>query len=212
MWIFFASLLAAPVGGLEIVTERLPPAVIHRPYTPEPLLIGGGERCTLNNVRVRIAFGRLPAGIRLSAAGLFSGVPLETGDFDFIVRAANDCQSATRAFTLRVRGAPILNASPQSLQFVSTGGGPPPEPQKLLVSADWQDLPYAVHADAPWLHLEPHSGRTPPPGSALNADPVVVRVDASQLAPGTYFASIKVTAWQAVREVLIPVTLLVRAK
>lgn len=210
MRLLFCALFAIGGQALEIVTASLPVAVLHRPYTPEPLRIGGGARCTTNAPSVRIIRGGLPEGLSLSAAGFFTGVPRQRGVFQFTLEAANVCERTWKNLVLQVDGAPILQVEPDSLVFQYRQGEPVPAAAKLLVASSWHDLPYSIEADgASWIVLRPLRGRTPVPNDALIADPVRVAIDPSKLAPGVYRAMIRVTTWGPANEPLIPVTLTV---
>lgn len=204
-------LLALPAWGLEIVTGELPVAIIGRPYAPEPLSIQGGGMCAENGVSVKVAFGPLPEGVRLTPAGYFHGTPWKEGAYTFIVRAANACQVATRTYTLRVDGAPILVASEEALEFAYTVGAHVPPAQVFHVAANRRDLPYECEAPgSAWLDWRPLRGRTPMEGSSLQGDPVDVLVNVDKVAAGVYRTVLRCTAWQASREARVGVTLTVR--
>ncbi|MBV6430915.1 MAG: hypothetical protein IANPNBLG_01036 [Bryobacteraceae bacterium] len=204
MLIFFAF--------LEILTAGLPTAAVHRPYSAPPVMVLGGGRCTGNSVSMRVATGALPEGLRLTSAGYFEGVPRQAGLFTFQVRADNECQVVVKTFTLRVEGAPLLIAEPEELEFQYTVGGVLPPPQVARVSSSWRDMAYSIDAEgATWLTLRPLRGRTPVSGAGLSGDPVAVGVDPAKLAPGTYRAFLKVSAWETTNEPRIPVTLVITA-
>jgi hypothetical protein len=204
------GLLFAARADLEILTADLPPAIVGRPYNPEPLIVGGGGACPMNNPSFRILWGDLPAGVRLSAAGYFSGVPRRTGTYPLLIQAASDCARVRREFTLTVGAAPILFLTPAELTIRYRAGGPPPASGTLLVTSSWGDLAYAVDASgADWLSLRPLNGRTPVPGSALTGDPVQVAADPNKLKPGTYRAFVRASAWESLNQPLATVTLIV---
>lgn len=206
----FLLLLAIPLAAMEISGE-LPVALMHRPYAADPLMLLGGERCSANDALFRVVSGRLPEGLRLSSGGYFSGTARKEGNYQFVVRAANNCGYTTRAFTLRVDGAPILLLSAESFEFTYTLGDPPPTPQLLFVKGTWFDLPYFIAAEgSAWITLQPLTGRTPPENSPYNGDPVKVSIDPAKLAPGTYRGYVKATAWQTANEPVLAVTLVVR--
>jgi hypothetical protein len=208
----FLLLVPGLLLGVEITTESLPTAVVYRPYMPPPLIVAGGHRCTQNNINFNVVLGKLPPGIVLSGGGRFSGVPTETGEYIFVVRALNDCRLATRTYTLRVDGAPILVLEPDSLEFHYRVGDAPPPPQALRVAASWIDHPYAISAEgASWIRLRPLRGRTPPSSSGFSSDTVAVTVDPSKLAPGVYRGWIKATAWETANEPAVPVKLTITA-
>ncbi len=210
MWLFLLTFFALPVWPLEIVTDSLPVAILHRPYTPEPLRFGGGAQCTTNSPLVRIIRGGLPQGLTLSPAGHFGGIPRQRGVFAFTLEVSNICQRSYKNLILQVDGAPILQVEPESLEVQYRVGDPMPAVLKLLVGSSWHDLPYSIDAEgAKWITLRPLRGRTPVPGDALVFDPVRVSLDPAKLAPGVYRAMIRVTAWGTSNEPEIPVTLTV---
>lgn len=207
-----ALLGAVPAGALEVITSTLPAAVVHRPYGPDPIQVSGGGRCTYNHLSFRVIQGRLPDGVTLSAGGYLSGIPRQTGNFHFMVRIGNDCEVIGKSFVLRVEGAPILEASPASIEFHYRTGGATPEPARILVASSWRDLPYWIETGgADWIEIRPLLGRTPPDGHALHADPVSIAVDPLKLKPGTYRINLRIVAWQAANDVRIPVTVAVTA-
>ncbi|MBI4908974.1 MAG: hypothetical protein HY820_35465 [Acidobacteria bacterium] len=216
MKIFFTALFMlswpTPMRGLDLITKELPPAVIHRPYAPEPLVVQGCGVCADNGVTFRLAFGALPEGVRLTPAGYFQGIPKKEGSYFFIVQAANSCQRTRRGYTLRVGGAPILVASESSFEFFHTTGAVMPAPKTFHIAANWHDMPYQCDAGgANWLDWRPMRGRTPPEGSPLQGDPVDVYIIPDKLVSGVYRAPLRCTAWGATRDVTVMVTLSVEA-
>ncbi len=195
---------------LEILTASLPTAVVHRPYSAPPVTVLGGGRCAQNSISMRVATGGLPEGLRLTAAGYLEGTPRQAGLFTFQIRAENECQVVAKTFALRVEGAPLLVAAPEELEFHYTAGGAVPPGQVVRVSSSWEDMAYSIDAEgAAWLMLRPLRGRTPFPGAGLTGDPVAVGVDPAKLAPGSYRALLKVSAWETTNEPRIAVTLVV---
>lgn len=193
---------------LEIATIALPIAIVHKPYQPDPVMALGPSRCPLNNLHFRVVYGQLPPGLRLTGAGYLAGTPTQTGVFQFLVKAANDCEYATRAFDLKVEGAPILVHSPEALEFEYTQNGPLPEPQMVVVSSSWPDMPYSIDpVGADWLIAQPLRGRTQLPDGGHSGDPVSIHIEPGKLAPGTYRASLRLSAWQATNSPTIPVIL-----
>jgi hypothetical protein len=88
---------------LTIVTKELPPASLWNPYGPEhgygfPLQAEGG----VGPHHWHIASGQLPQGMKLDeAAGIISGSPEETGQFDLTMLVSDKLQSVTKKYTLR---------------------------------------------------------------------------------------------------------------
>lgn len=199
----FLALLApgfalAAGAGIDFRTAVLPPAILHKPYSPPPLVAMGGGRCVPNIIGFDVIEGRLPKGISLSPAGVFSGMPEEEGVYSLLVRAQNECISYSRKLVLRVEGPPILELSPERLEFHYQPGTALPAAQSLHVSANVPDLAYSIESEgAAWLELRPARGRTPPDGSALRHDMVEVAVDPLKLKPGEYRVRVRAEAWQA---------------
>lgn len=196
--------LLAPVccfsqgAGIDFQTDLLPPAIVHKPYGPAPLVAVGGGRCVPNILGFEVVKGSLPPGLSLSAAGVLSGMPREEGVYSFSIRAANGCVSRARPFRLSVSGPPVLELQPERVEFRYQTGGAAPAMQTLRVSANFAGLAYAVEAEgASWLELRPMRGRTPPEGSALRHDVVELWVDPSKLQPGEYRVRVRAEAWQA---------------
>lgn len=195
--------------SLQLVARELPSAIAGLSYDAPIQTLSDG-RCPNNDVALSLVSGALPRGVDLTPLGL-SGVPKEMGIFRFTVRAANGCESATRAFALFVTGRPILLVSPAELVFECRAGDPAPPPQVLLVSSSWANLPYSVSGSTEWLSLEISAAVTPGPNSALSGDPVSVRVAPQKLAPGTYKSTLVFSAWRAANAPAMSVTLKVIA-
>ena len=193
---------------LEIATIALPTAIVHKPYQPDPVIALGPSRCPQNSVHFRVAFGHLPPGLRLSAGGYLTGTPTQTGNYQFLVRAANDCESTTQVFDLRVDGAPIFVVVPDTLEFEYTINGPLPPPQTVLVASTWLDMPYSIDpVGGGWISAEPLRGRTAIGEGAHSGDPVSIVIDPGKLPPGTYRAHLRISSWQSTNSPTIPVTL-----
>src|SRR5208283_2858917 len=112
-----------------------------------------------------------------------------------------------------VTGRPILRATPGELVFEYREGDPMPEPQMILVSGTWEDLPYVVRAaNAPWLRFRANQGATPYAGSSFAADSVAVQVIPEGLAPGVYRSTISFSTELGANAPQIPVTFHVVAK
>ncbi len=192
------SLCLAQGAGIDLRTLALPPAIVHKPYSPAPLVAAGGGRCLPNLIGFAVVRGQLPPGITLSAAGFLSGMPTAEGVYSFSVRAQNECVSMTRSYRLDVQGPPILELAPARIEFRYQTGGALPEPQTLRVAANSQGLAYSVETEgAAWLQIRPMLGRTPPEGSALRHDVVELMVDPAGLQPGEYRVRLRAEAWQA---------------
>lgn len=82
---------------------------------------------------------------------------------------------------------PVIALSPSSFTFSAVQGGPNPPTQSLTVNNSGAGtLSWSATDDAAWLSLSPTSG--------TNGGAVVLSVDISALAPGSYSAVVTVTA------------------
>jgi BACON domain-containing protein/putative Ig domain-containing protein len=191
-------------ADIEFLTQELPWAIAEKDYSPPPLESRASGTCPLGGVGYAVVSGALPAGVRLSRLGYFSGTPKHTGSTDFTVRVSSGCTWAAKRFTLVVTGAPVLAVTPARLMFEPLG-----EAQVLHVSATWPKLAYQASSSADWLKAAPEHGFTPREGSAMAEDRVRVSIDRSQLKPGRYSATITFSAWQALNAPAVVVELTV---
>ncbi len=125
--------LSVDGGEINFVTSSLPPARLNQPYSQRIETSGGQDP-----IRFDLAPGSavLPNGLVLSAAGLLSGTPVQSGSFPFTVRAS-DAQARNRslALVLTITGgglsllSPALPearvGSPYSQAVTATGGVSP---------------------------------------------------------------------------------------
>ena len=201
-------------GGLGVVlgqpvqirTAELPWAMIGVGY--HALIETGADgRCPSGSVGLAVVSGTLPRGLEVRGEFLL-GTPRETGTFRFAVRAQNTCFSTVRAYALTVTGRPILRVFPEAVTF-EQHAGQPGAAVPVQVSASWPNLPYAIHADVPWLTQKELAGVTPDRGSGLLADIVTVGVDAKGLAPGVYHATLEFSTWMGANAPVVAVTLTV---
>jgi hypothetical protein len=196
-------------GPLAFRTRELPRAALGADYrvTIQTQVDG---RCPSSDARLSLEAGSLPRGLELRGEWL-TGVPKELGVFRFRLRGATDCTAARQDYVLEVTGRPILRATPENLVFDYRVGDPQPEPQTVLLSSTWPELPYAVSTTAAWLRAVPEQGVTPDAGAALGADRVSVHVLAADLAPGVYEGRLVFMAHQSAASPAIRVTLRVIA-
>jgi hypothetical protein len=121
------------LATLSITTPALPSGLETTPYSQTLAATGGTPAYSWS-----VLSGALPAGLSLSAVGVFSGTPTAAGDFHFTVQAADSTTptqlTATQAFSLTI--GPRLAISTTSLPdgiagssyaqlLVAMGGGPP---------------------------------------------------------------------------------------
>jgi hypothetical protein len=184
---------------IEFVTEDLPWAVVGKGYAAPPLEVRVSGMCPMGGVGYAIVGGSPPPGVRFSRLGYFSGVPSQTGTFEFNVRVSNGCSWTAKRYTVTVAEPPALKVSPEHLEFDDNST----KEQEVHVSAAWPKLAYQASASSDWLKAAPQNGFTP-------EDVVRVRVDAFQLKPGNYSAILTLTAWQASASPTVSVTLTVK--
>ena len=205
MKILLAALLTLP-GPFQIGPAELPWAAVDRAYH-QALSIRGGIGCSDNDLRVR-AEGPLPEGLELTSTGQFTGTPVRTGVYRFLVRAENRCGATARPYTLVVTGAPLLLTPQDPIEFRYRRGGPAPAPQLFQVRSTWPGLEYGIEkAGVPWLRAVPRSGHTPRPGAAVECDLVEVTADPAELAPGEYHAKLRLWTWQGANAPVVTVQL-----
>ena len=101
---------------------------------------------------------------------------------------------------------PTLTASPASLAFAATVGGPAPAPQSASISTRRDErIPFSARirytSGANWLQVSPTSGDTP---ARIN-----VTANHAGLAAGVYNATVNITSTRAENSLDIPVTLTV---
>ncbi len=118
--------------------------------------------------------------------------------------------TSTINVSLTVGTNPFLQVSPASISFAYQSGGTLPQMQNLSISSSNGTQPYQVSvqyatAGASWLQVGMLTGNTLPASTiSLTTNPV-------SLAPGTYSATVTITAVGTQNNVVIPVTLTVSA-
>ena len=177
-----------PTTGIWVArpasTSELSPMIYGFPYDAPAttLAVGVATRTPLEVSALPTATltetGRLPAGITMSAAGVFSGTPAAgtAGTYPITVTATNGFGPAsTAALTIVVNIAPTIT-SPAAVTF-RTG-----TPGTFAVRATGSPAPAISAVDYPgWMTFTPGTSAatlsgTPPPGSG-GVDPVYVWAD-----------------------------------
>ena len=126
----------SPIAALEVLTNAVPDAVLHQPYSYQLVAAGGVAPYTW-----KITSGALPPGMNpLSSGGLISGTPTSTGPFPFTVQATDSNSPAkmasaslsltvdSSAGTLGITSAGQYNATvntPFNALQTANGGVPP---------------------------------------------------------------------------------------
>ena len=93
-------------AGPEVIATPLPDAVRTKPFEVLLSATGGDGRFAW-----RVVGGALPAGLALDGGGAISGVPSETGSFDFTVEAETVGLRATASFGLTVYDPLTISSS-----------------------------------------------------------------------------------------------------
>lgn len=202
-------LSAALPAAMWIEPAELPLAITARDYSAGPLTITGGSRCLRQVSMVQVVGGELPPGVSLTPSGYFRGTPSEPGTYQFIVRAANDCEAVQQEYTIEVSGAPVLAVEPASVSLAVPHGAPALEdPIVVQVRSSWNGTAYTASVgDASWLRAIPVRGTTPGPMSPMNSDALELHVDPSRLPPGSYRVLMRVSGYRTANSPVVPVTL-----
>ena len=182
-----------------LLPTELPVGIVNKPYDSPQLRLTGGAQCSRADTSMRIKAGKLPAGVHLSTPGVFEGTPEEEGIFPIQVVASNGCGLHVTDMKLEVQGAPILDASVNSLHWKWKRGEGVLEAKELLVAGNWPGLAYRIDGAPEWLNVVVRQGRLPPKASAFEADLVSLKPKPDALAPGKYKATLIISAWGASR-------------
>jgi len=92
---------STPVDPLTITTTTLPDGVVGGSYS-QAFAATGGTGTKTWDATVNDA-----AGLSMSTAGIYGGVPLLAGTFDLTARVTDDSGSTTRAYTITIADAPV---------------------------------------------------------------------------------------------------------
>lgn len=123
----------APAPELEILTEVLPPATTHAPYTEE-LEVAGAQGA----VSWAWTAGELPQGLEVTEGGLITGEAEDPGDYVFRVTAGDEADAyASRAFSLVVHPEAVTIITPANLGSVDEG-----LPMDIALEAEGGEPPY----------------------------------------------------------------------
>jgi uncharacterized protein (TIGR03437 family) len=168
------------------------------PVTGLTLATGGGSwlSATLSSTGT-------PSVVSVSVSA--SGLPNGTYTGVVVVSAPGTSAAVTVPVTMTVTSTPALQVSPATLQFVSFLNTPAPLPQVLSISSASSTtvLSYNITTtSAAWLTVLPAAGSTP--------SSVLVSVDPTGLAAGSYSATISISSNGSGVASTIPVTLTVK--
>jgi hypothetical protein len=199
----------ARAQGIDFNPAELPWAIVDEPYYPRPFAFRGEARCPAGDASFT-AQGELPEGLAITGTGQIGGVPQRTGTYRFAVRVADSCGVTVKPMILVVTGAPILVVSTKLIEFHYRRGGPPPEPQSMLVTGSWPNMAYRVDGQGTaWVRAAPRTGRIPRPGAAVVGDVVEVHVVPEGLASGAHEMQLVVSTGLAVNAPTVSVRLVV---
>jgi PKD repeat protein/subtilisin family serine protease len=146
-------------------------------------------------------------GLQLSeSTGAIFGTPTRAGRFNFLIeaRSGTDVLAEIWAIITIKAQAPVIQVTPERLEFQAIQGEPNPEPKTLqITNAGGGTLAWSAAADVPWLKLSPERGTAP---SSLT-----VAVEISGLPVATHSGRITITATGASNSPLVvPVTLVIQ--
>src|SRR5437868_5918156 len=120
--------------SLIVINGSFAPAIKGKPYSTVLSVSGGSAPYTFSLER-----GNLPPGLSLSAStGSVSGVPVQTGNFSFAVRAADHLHLRFGAKLFNIVVEPPAGASPSVI--VTSGAGTVPSGGKLQFTATVRNI------------------------------------------------------------------------
>lgn len=126
------TIVAPGPPPLQLLTfSPLPPGVVNTPYSFTFMASQGAGGYTFS-----VTDGTLPAGLKLSSAGVLSGTPTAIGSSQFTLQVADSSQgTVSRIFTINIAPQPLtlttgplsntIVNTPISVQFAGSGGVPP---------------------------------------------------------------------------------------
>jgi hypothetical protein len=98
----------------------------------------------------------------------------------------------------------MISLQESTMVFI-TGNKVNPPIQTRSISANYDDISWAITTDTPWLLVSPTSGMASPANKLIS-----VAIDVSTLAPGNYVGHITITAAAFNSPRVIPVQLTVQ--
>ncbi len=165
----------AVTPSLAITTATLPDGTVGEPYADTLDALGAGPTANWG-----VASGALPAGLTLLSSGVLSGTPTTAGTSDFTAQVNSGTQSATRALSVTIVAALVLNTA--SLPNGTAGN---PYAQTLSASGGTGTYTWSVSAGAL------------PAGLSLSAAGVL---DGTPATPSTSSFTLRVTSGAQSRE------------
>jgi hypothetical protein len=132
--------LAVSAPTITVSPATLPAATTETAYS-QTLIASGGT----GTYAYSVTAGGLPAGLSLSSAGVISGTPTTSGNFNFTVMAKDgDGFTGSKAYTLTV-SAPTITVSPTTLPAATAGTA---YSAMLTASGGTAPYTYAISAGA----------------------------------------------------------------
>jgi uncharacterized protein (TIGR03437 family) len=206
----FAITVAASGSGLIITNSGFPPAVIGQVYSQTLTSTLG---CTTPFSPVpsfKVSAGSLPPGLSLESMSnsyTIAGTPTTAGTYNFTLVAQDACDntaSASFSITVTATNAPVLTAAPVSLAFTQPFMSTTAPASQTISLSGTAGLSYTAalttNSGGNWLVLTNASGVTP--GTLT-----VSVANTSQLDPGSYYGTIKVSSPSVAGALSIPVLL-----
>jgi hypothetical protein len=123
--------------GCQTITVNNPASHSATYGTPFSASFGQSGVGTHGPAVFSIASGALPAGVTLSASGVLSGSPSQTGSFTITVKVtdANGCSGTGASYTLNVGPRVVGEAYTDVANTQLAGGGTPPSTPTVVASA-----------------------------------------------------------------------------
>lgn len=160
-----------------------PPSAQTVSVSSVPSGLNFGASVTSNSpwLAVSVAASRTPSSLTVSV----DPTGLEPGTYTGTIAVTASGQTQNVSVSLVVTGG-TLNVSPSQADYTIQMGGAAPAPVSVQVSSTPSNLPFSIANSAPWLSAESSSGTTPAT--------LTLRASPGDLAPGTYNASVSITA------------------
>jgi len=179
--------------SVQTAMDSLPDGMVGIPYS---INVGQGFGQIPAGAQFAVSAGSsLPPGLTLSASGLLSGTPTQSGNYMFSVTFQGKTQSGTLQATLSVTGnaGPAVSVNPGVLSFSLTQGSTSVVTQSIVIansgsSGENFTVSATPNSGGNWLSVSPGTGTVAP----FTSSSVSVSVGPSRLSVGTYLGTVSI--------------------
>lgn len=179
--------------SVQTATASLPAGMVGIPYS---INVGQGIGQIPAGAQFAVSPGSsLPPGLTLSASGLLSGTPTQSGNYMFSMTFQGKTQSGTLQATLNVTEStgPAVTVNPGALNFSLTQGSSSVVTQSIVIansgnSSENFKLTATPNSGGNWLSVSPGTGSVAP----FTSGSVSVSVAPSRLSVGTYLGTVSI--------------------